>query len=25
VLAVARAFEVIRAFETRPWPEPPAA
>jgi aspartyl-tRNA(Asn)/glutamyl-tRNA(Gln) amidotransferase subunit A len=25
VLAVARAFEAIRAFETRPWPEPPAA
>ena len=25
VLAVARAFEAIRAFEARPWPEPPAA
>jgi aspartyl-tRNA(Asn)/glutamyl-tRNA(Gln) amidotransferase subunit A len=25
VLAVARAFEAIRTFETRPWPEPPAA
>jgi aspartyl-tRNA(Asn)/glutamyl-tRNA(Gln) amidotransferase subunit A len=25
VLAVARAFEAIRAFEERPWPEPPAA
>jgi aspartyl-tRNA(Asn)/glutamyl-tRNA(Gln) amidotransferase subunit A len=25
VLAVARAFEAIRAFETRPWPEPPKA
>ncbi len=25
VLAVARAFEAIRAYEARPWPEPPAA
>jgi aspartyl-tRNA(Asn)/glutamyl-tRNA(Gln) amidotransferase subunit A len=25
VLAVARAFEAVRAFEARPWPEPPAA
>jgi Asp-tRNA(Asn)/Glu-tRNA(Gln) amidotransferase A subunit family amidase len=25
VLAIARAFEAIRAFEARPWPEPPAA
>jgi aspartyl-tRNA(Asn)/glutamyl-tRNA(Gln) amidotransferase subunit A len=25
VLAVARAFEAIRAFEARPWPEPPGA
>jgi aspartyl-tRNA(Asn)/glutamyl-tRNA(Gln) amidotransferase subunit A len=25
VLAVARAFEAIRALEARPWPEPPAA
>ena len=25
VLAVARAFEAIRAQEARPWPEPPAA
>jgi aspartyl-tRNA(Asn)/glutamyl-tRNA(Gln) amidotransferase subunit A len=25
VLAVARAFEAIRAFEARPWPEPPQA
>ena len=25
VLAVARAFEAIRAFEARSWPEPPAA
>ena len=24
VLAIARAFEAIRAFEARPWPEPPA-
>ncbi len=23
VLAIARAFEAIRAFEARPWPEPP--
>jgi aspartyl-tRNA(Asn)/glutamyl-tRNA(Gln) amidotransferase subunit A len=25
VLAVARAFEAIRAYEARPWPEPPQA
>jgi aspartyl-tRNA(Asn)/glutamyl-tRNA(Gln) amidotransferase subunit A len=25
VLAVASAFEAVRAFEARPWPEPPAA
>jgi Asp-tRNA(Asn)/Glu-tRNA(Gln) amidotransferase A subunit family amidase len=25
VLAAARAFEAIRAFEARPWPEPPLA
>ena len=25
VLAIARAFEAIRAFEARPWPEPPTA
>jgi aspartyl-tRNA(Asn)/glutamyl-tRNA(Gln) amidotransferase subunit A len=25
VLAVARAFEAIRAFDARPWPEPPRA
>jgi aspartyl-tRNA(Asn)/glutamyl-tRNA(Gln) amidotransferase subunit A len=25
VLAVARAFEAIRAFDARPWPEPPKA
>jgi aspartyl-tRNA(Asn)/glutamyl-tRNA(Gln) amidotransferase subunit A len=25
VLAIARAFEAIRAFEARAWPEPPAA
>jgi aspartyl-tRNA(Asn)/glutamyl-tRNA(Gln) amidotransferase subunit A len=24
VLAIARAFDAIRAFEARPWPEPPA-
>jgi aspartyl-tRNA(Asn)/glutamyl-tRNA(Gln) amidotransferase subunit A len=25
VLAIARTFEAIRAFEDRPWPEPPGA
>src|SRR5277367_4157061 len=25
VLAIARAFEAIRAYEERPWPEPPTA
>ena len=25
VLAIARAFEAIRAFDARPWPEPPTA
>src|SRR5271163_2237041 len=25
VMSIARAFESIRAFEERPWPEPPAA
>src|SRR5580658_4096614 len=25
VMAIARTFEAIRAFEERPWPEPPAA
>ncbi len=25
VLAIARAFEAMRAEEARPWPEPPAS
>ena len=25
VLAIARTFEAIRAYEERPWPEPPTA
>lgn len=25
VLRIARAFEAMRAFEARPWPEPPKA